>query len=1233
MPATSAEDSALVGQPTKIGKYDVLRLIGRGGMGVVYEALDPKLERHVAIKMILGATPGLLTRFDREARSTASLQHPNIVTIYEFGDQEGSPYLVMEYLSGMSLESAISSGQALSLANKLSICIDVCNGLSYAHDRGIIHRDIKPANVMLLEDGTVKIVDFGIARMGDTGISRTEIIGSLHYMSPEQFQNQTLDRRTDIFSTGVVLYQLLTGALPFQATGGEAAVMYRIMHEDPAPLSFYRQDYPPELDEIIRRVLAKNRDLRYPSARDLSFDLQAVAEKEKHQEVLQWMTRADLAVQKTEWTKAEDYLRQVLRVDHHHVPAHQLLGQVQGRIRQQRNVEQVRELRTQADQAFLNRRYDEALRILDQAIAIDQTDQDLLGLRKSINEAKSRVARFDLALRRAEEAQRAGDLEEAKLAIREALEIDPSETSAKALQVVILKQAEEQERQQRLRTLFDSARDQITARDLTSALQTLKEAELLDSASVELYSLRKVVNAAREEQFRKSELTKLAREIEEALNREDYTAATAVADEGLQRYPREQILLKLRALAEAQQQRVQLKAYARDQLLAATGLLEAGRAVQALSVIESARRVIPSDTQLESLQKIVEDRIALEEAEERKLQLLQCARELAAAEKFDDAVRLLETLRRDFPGSEEIETLLENAGAAAKHAELVTQALGLGQQLLDQGSPEQAVQFLEHKTLELSDARLFDLLEHARRQRVQFQSDLQSSIEEGKRILQQRGASEAAQYLAARPTNFRERPELRALAEAVASRSAYDALDQELEHENDPDAQVRLAEAALRENPRNEDIRKKLSAARSRKQQINEIAVKARALETSQQYLEAAEEWRRLRRVYPQYAGLESEIGRLERLEEQRLLEDARRQQEMYELQAKQEAEKRRQALEATLCEGERILRERGAQDAMQYLDSQAAEYGGSQQFRELHESVRDREGLDALNSKLANESNLERQLQSAEAALRHRRSNRLIQQKVADLRKLKDRIDGHVKQAQGSESAGLLAEAMQKWQQLAVSYPNISEFDAQVRRLASLLESREKATRTIAAPPNSEQSSATEILDLAAVRDVEPSDHAVRKREIAPVPEPVEKLAEISEERPSKKGGRVSLAVWARAAVGVLAIAIVVLVLVRHRPQAQTPLPGYVELNPIPWAEIVAVKNVRGGSQSVVNFSGKTPLRMSLPPGDYLIQLRGPIGTQEMSVRVEPGKLARRTDTLSGFDADKVVDELLKQN
>ena len=1002
-------------------------------MGVVYEALDPKLERHVAIKMILGATPGLLARFDREARSTGSLQHQNIVTIYEFGDQDGSPYLVMEYLEGMSLDAALSSGRPLSLATKLSICVEVCNGLNYAHDRGIIHRDIKPANVMLLEDGGVKIVDFGIARIGDTGISRTEVVGSLHYMSPEQFQSQPLDRRTDIFSTGVVLYQLLTGTQPFQASGGEAAVMYRIIHEDPVPLSSYLQDYPPELDEIVRKALAKNRDLRYSSARDLAFDLMAVVEKEKHQEVQHWMKRADTAIQRTEWTKAEDYLRQVLKVDKNHTPAHQLLTNVMGRIREQRKADQVRQLRIQADEAFLERRYEDALRTIEQAVAIDETNKDLVSLREAIQEAKSRAARFKVTLRRAEEAHRAGDLEEARLAVREALELDPYESSAKALQVVILKEVEEHERQQRLRTLLDSAREQITARNLTAAYQTLKEAEQVDSSSVEFYSLMKVVNAAREEQFRKLEMEKLTREIEEALTREDYAAATAIANEGLQRQPRDQGLLKLKALAETQLQRAQLKAYARDQFLAASGLLETGRTSDALSAIENALRTIPGDPQLERLRDIVKDRLALEEAEERKRRLVGRAQELVAAEKFDEAVGILESIRRDFSGTEEFEPLLERARAAAAHAGMVAQSLARAQQLLNQGSIEQAVQFLEGKILELPDARLFDVLEKARRQRDQFHSGLQATIEEGNGILHRQGALEAARYLAAQPTRYRELAEFRALAEVVASRVASDALDQELMDNTEPDAQVRLAEAALRAHPGNVEIKKRLLTVRTRRDQIHGIAEKARGLEVSLQYPEAAKELQQLRQIYPQYPSLESEIRRLERLEEQRVMEAARRQQEQFQL-----------AVQSAIEDGQRILQKNGASEAAKYLAAQPAKYRDSPEFRQFGEVVAKRAAWEALDRDLVGTTDLDAQVRLTEAAVRENPGNEEIRKRLAAVRGRKEEINAIAEKARVLETSRQYGQAAKELLRLRQLHPQYPGLESEIERLDRLEEQQQ---------------------------------------------------------------------------------------------------------------------------------------------------------------------------------------------
>jgi len=1025
-----------VNQPMNIGRYDVLRVIGRGGMGVVYEALDPKLERHVAIKMILGATPGLLARFDREARSMGSLQHPNIVTIHEFGDQDGSPYLVMEYLVGMSLDTAISSGRPLSLVEKLSICINVCEGLNYAHDRGIIHRDIKPANVMLLDDGNVKIVDFGIARIGDTGISRTEIVGSLHYMSPEQFQSQPLDRRTDIFSTGVVLYQMLTGTLPFQATGGEAAVMYQIIHGDPAPLNTFLQDYPPELDAIIAKVLAKNRDVRYLSAHDLAFDLQAVVEKQKHEDVVQWMKRAEMAVQRTEWNKAEECLKQALKADKHYTLAHQMMGEVQARIRQQRNLEQLRQLRTQADEAYLERRYDDALRALDQALSIDQTNQDLSGFRKSIQEAKYRDARLKLALRRAEEAQQAGDLDGARLAVNEALEIDPRETSAKALHVVILKQLEEQERQQRLRKLFDSARDQITARDLTSAFKSLKEAEVIDPASVELYSLLKVVSAAREEQFRKAEMDKLTREIEQALGSEDYAAAIAIADEGLQRYPREQALSKLKALAEAQQHRVQLKIYARDQFLVANGLLEAGKSAEALAALENALRTVPDDSQLQRLRDLVKERVAAEEAEARKRQVVERARALAAAERFDEAVRLLENAKRDFSGTEEIDGLLERTRAAQKQAEAVAQALSRAQQLLNQGSAEHAVQFLEDKTIELSDIRLFDQLEIARRQREQVQLGAQSSIAECNRILRQQGAAKAAAYIDAQPAEYRGIPEYKALIDVVAQRVAAEALEQELARRTEPDAQIRVAEAALGRNPGNEEIMNSLAAARSRKQQISAIAEKARGLETSQKYVEAAEELQRMRQIYSQYPNLESEIRRLERLEEQRLLENARRQLDEFQSQ-----------VQRSIDEGKRILRERGAAEAARYLGEQSTKYREMAEYKAFAQLVAERAASEALDQELARTTEPDAQVRIAEVALLRNPANEEVRKKLADLRGRKQQITAIAEKARGLETTQKYGSAVEELQRLRQIYPEYPNLEPEIRRLERLEEQRRLET------------------------------------------------------------------------------------------------------------------------------------------------------------------------------------------
>lgn len=263
--------------PEKIDKYQILSVLGKGAMGVVYHAYDPAVKRDVAIKLLSSLDleeTELVSRFEREARLAGSLRHPNIVTIYDLGHFENRPYIVMEYIVGKDLEAVIKERQELPFEQKADIILQICKGLQAAHQKGIIHRDIKPANIRIQEDNTVKIMDFGIARMGASQLTRSGyIIGTLQYMSPEQISGEALDPRTDVFSTGVIAYELFMHNNPFTG-GGAVDIMYRILNIRPHPITDLPEEFASELNQIVMRALEKNKDLRYPGAKDMAQDLE-----------------------------------------------------------------------------------------------------------------------------------------------------------------------------------------------------------------------------------------------------------------------------------------------------------------------------------------------------------------------------------------------------------------------------------------------------------------------------------------------------------------------------------------------------------------------------------------------------------------------------------------------------------------------------------------------------------------------------------------------------------------------------------------------------------------------------------------------------------------------------------------------------------------------------------------------------------------------------------------------
>ena len=262
-------------------RYQVEARIGAGGMAEVYRGLDPVLNRTVAIKVLndqYARDAGFVERFRREAQAAARLNHPNIVGVYDHGSDDGTQYIVMEFIEGRTLADALGAGRRPTPLQSAEVARHISHALAAAHAQGVIHRDIKPANVMVTRDGTVKVMDFGIARLisgPETAPQTSAVLGTAAYLSPEQAQGQPVDERTDIYSLGTVLYEMLSGRPPFTGES-PVAIAYKQVNEAPVPPSQLNRDVPHSLDAVVMRALAKNPANRYQTAAEFAEDLDRV---------------------------------------------------------------------------------------------------------------------------------------------------------------------------------------------------------------------------------------------------------------------------------------------------------------------------------------------------------------------------------------------------------------------------------------------------------------------------------------------------------------------------------------------------------------------------------------------------------------------------------------------------------------------------------------------------------------------------------------------------------------------------------------------------------------------------------------------------------------------------------------------------------------------------------------------------------------------------------------------
>ena len=800
----------MASRPDRIGKYEITEVIGEGGMGAVYKATDPRIGRTVAIKVIKGDfadNPELLKRFYHEAQAVGNLQHPNIVVVYDLGEENGSPYLVMEYLNGVPLDKIISQRQSVPIVRKLGIVTEVLNALHYAHQRNIVHRDVKPANVMVLKDH-IKLLDFGIARQGDLGQTKTnQLMGTMWYMSPEQLNGQIVDGRSDVYSTGILLFEVLAYTLPF-STNDMTYVVKRLKGDAPPPLSTYLQSYPAELDEIIIRALALDREQRYSTAEEFAFELGRLQDRLKRDMVSHFVDQARESIARSDLAKARDLLSEVVRLDTQNQTAKQLLYEIQQISQRAARNEKKHQLRDQAATALAAKQLETAEKFAEEAIRLDASDTDLLNLREQIELAKTRAQQVKKLLTLAKVAQQTGELAVARKAVDDALALDPQDTDAKLLRSGIDRLMVEYEKQRQIQQFVGAARREIESRQFSAAEDNIAKAKAIDAAHPEIAGLERMLRAGKEQEARQRELVQLRTQVEQELSAGRARAARDIAANAMRKFPGEQDFVRLKSVAEAAIEKEERRAYIEERIATASRLVEGGEAGRALRLLKDVEREHQSDTRLRESIEVVQQAVARETAAREKRQLLQRARDAMRGKTFSEAIHLLEGGLLQFPEDSEIKELLKTAReefdllSKKKQVEEVSRR---AHDLLQSRAHTDAIRLLERTSAQVSDPELINLLQYARKEAEKFRAAVQDANEQATQMLSLGQHSEAVTYLEAQADKFGKNADFQVLLEQARKQAQEAERAKERLSGNLRDARAKLraqdiagAEALLR---------------------------------------------------------------------------------------------------------------------------------------------------------------------------------------------------------------------------------------------------------------------------------------------------------------------------------------------------------------------------------------------------------------------------------------------------
>jgi serine/threonine-protein kinase len=643
-----------------IGKYEITSEIGRGAMGEVYKARDPLIGRMVALKVItsgLSGKPELLERFYQEARSAGALQHPNIVTVYELGKEGDLPFIAMEYLGGESLEKMIARQAPMPLAQKVGYIIQICRALEYAHKHGVVHRDIKPGNIMGTTEGTVKVVDFGIARLVDASKTQTgTLIGTLGYMSPQQLRGEHADERSDIWAVGVLFYELLSYRRPFQGDN-PAALMMSIISKEPPPLVSPGVDCNNEIEAIVFRMLQKEAIDRYQTMEEVLLDLDPVLRQLQQARVSELVAESQRLIEAGDLKTAQQRLREALHADSSHQETKALLDQVTRELRRQQVLPKVQAQLAKAQEKIDAGQFQQAKAEVQAALHLDSTYEPAREMLAEVEEAVQRTRELDKKLRSTKQRIAAGSLTDAGRELDEMLKLDPQNQQAQELRRQIQEEVDRREQRKRLTDGLQHARD------LWSQLRyadCISELEALDKEFPDNIEIAKLLDTARTDQTETDKQKRLA-EVRNLLANQQYEQAHDALVALQRHFPEDagvQNLMKL-ALDEqglaARQQRFQ------QELAALRKLVDEGKHAEAIRQGEPLLTEFPEEFELGELVNFARAEAQRAEQSRRLDEAIAKTRELVAKGAFAEAGQAAEAALAEFPGNGDLGALREEA--------------------------------------------------------------------------------------------------------------------------------------------------------------------------------------------------------------------------------------------------------------------------------------------------------------------------------------------------------------------------------------------------------------------------------------------------------------------------------------------------------------------------------------------------------------------------------------------